>query len=58
MYQELGEANNFIPVNTIFDAIYSEGVYEIPDGRIFKFKQEICKVLNLILLGQFHQMRT
>ena len=39
VYQELGEANNFIPVNTIFDAIYSEGVYEIPDGRIFKFKQ-------------------
>ena len=26
-------------MNTIFDAIYSEGVYEIPDGRIFKFKQ-------------------
>ena len=39
VYQELGKINNFIAVNDIFDAIYSEGIYKIPDGRVFKFQQ-------------------
>lgn len=39
VYQELEEVENFELANNVFDVIHSEGIYKIPDGRIFRFQQ-------------------
>lgn len=35
--------NEVLDTKDIFDAIYKNGIYEIPDGRCYKFKQGILK---------------
>lgn len=47
VYQEMEETDEVKPVDNVFDAIYNEGLYSIPDGRIFKFQQGCLQSVEL-----------
>lgn len=47
VYQELTEVEEATIVGNIFEAIYKEGLYAIPDGRVFKFQQGCLQSIEL-----------
>lgn len=47
VYQELTEVKESIDVGNVFDAIFSDGLYAIPDGRVFKFQQGCLQSVEL-----------
>lgn len=47
VYQELSEFKSAVKINNVFDAIYDDGIYEIPDGRAFKFQQGSLQSVDL-----------
>ena len=47
VYQELTEVEEATIVGNVFEAIYKEGLYAIPDGRVFKFQQGCLQSIEL-----------
>lgn len=47
VYQELTAVEESTTVGNVFEAIYNEGLYDIPDGRVFKFQQGCLQSVEL-----------
>lgn len=47
VYQELTAVEESTTVGNVFEAIYNEGFYDIPDGRVFKFQQGCLQSVEL-----------
>lgn len=47
VYQEFSEVSNVPQISNLFDAIYQEGIYMVPDGRAYRYQQGSMQSVEL-----------
>ena len=47
VYQEFSEVSNVPKISNLFDAIYQEGTYMVPDGRVYRYQQGSMQSVEL-----------